>query len=124
MNWKMTLALAVLAVGGAAGWFFFAPSEPDEAASRTLAVLEKELTRDRLTRIKVVRPGKPVELEKGAGGEWSLPGKWPVRPKEVEQLVAALTGLRSRFVPVPLGDPPDLKSYGLDRDALVVEVKA
>jgi hypothetical protein len=124
MNWKTTVVLAALLVAGGATWLVLALLGPDESASPTLAVLEKELTRDQLTRIEIKRPGGPVVLEKGAGGEWSLPGKWPVRPREVEQLLGTLTNLRSRFVPLPLGNPPDLKRYGLDRDPLVVLVKA
>ena len=40
-----------------------------------------------------------VVLEKGADG-WSLPGKWPVRKPEVDQLVSVLSTLRSRFAGV------------------------
>lgn len=123
MNWKTTLVLAVLAAAGGASWYFLAPGATEQTTSVTLAVLDKELTRDRLTRIEIQRPDGSVVLEKGAGGEWSLPGKWPVRRKEVEELLDTLTGLRSRFVPEPLGSPPDLKRYGLDREPLVVKVK-
>src|SRR4051812_6087253 len=124
MNWKTTLVLAVLAVAGGASWYFLAPPPPSQARSATLAVLEDQLTRDRLTRVEIRRPGGAVVLEKGAGGEWSLPGKWPVRTREAEQLLDTLTGLRSRFDPEPMGNPPDLTRYGLDRDPLIVQVKA
>ena len=47
-----------------------------------------------------------------------------MRQAEVKQLVDTLTTLRSRFEPIPLGTPPNLKPYGLDREPLVVQVKA
>src|SRR5207244_7506474 len=63
-------------------------------------------------------------LERGAGGEWTLPGKWPARKAEVDELVHLLTNLRSRFVPIPVRDPADLKSYGLDQPPATVTVSA
>jgi Domain of unknown function (DUF4340) len=62
-------------------------------------------------------------LEK-SGQEWTLPGNWPVRPQETKQWLAVLTSLRSRFAPIVLSDPIQLKPYGLDEYPLVIDVTA
>jgi hypothetical protein len=68
------------------------------------------LTPDNLTRIEVLRNGKVrYTLECDADGAWSLPGKWPVRTVEVNQLVKTLTQQRSRFASLS-GDNPFAKN--------------
>jgi hypothetical protein len=123
MNLKTTLVLAILvAVGGIAFgvvWFL----QSSSASNETLHVLANELKPENLTHIEVRRGDHQVTLEK-AGGSWALPGNWPVRQAEVDQLVQTLTSLHSRFKPVPLGEPPALKNYGLEGKPLTVKVRA
>ncbi|HYT88650.1 MAG TPA: DUF4340 domain-containing protein, partial [Gemmataceae bacterium] len=121
MNLKTTLVLTLLVAAGVLSWLFLLP-RPGKRASDTLTLLEEQLTPAKLTSIEIKHGDRKVELSR-EGGEWSLPGKWPVRKAEVEALVGTLTSLRSRFEPIALGTPPDLARYGLDRDPLVVKVK-
>src|SRR5271165_5207368 len=104
MNWKITLVLAILLVLGALAWFFIPGSAKDTIAGPTNQFLEKELTPDSITRIEIGSGDRKVVLDQTAPGEWSLPGKWPVRGPEVRDLVESLTKLRSRFIPIPIGD--------------------
>ena len=125
MNLKTTLVLAACVVAGGVAYVtwllvgFFHPVPPNE----TLEVLEHKLTLAAVTRIEVRRGDHHVKLEK-KGQDWSLPGQWPIRQPEVEQLVRTITGLRTRFTPVPLGNPPALEDFGLDGQPLVVTVRA
>jgi hypothetical protein len=131
MNLKTTLVLLVLVAAGAV-LFVFGPalspelglaSKTNSADAGTQQILENELTSAKLHRIEIRSGDREVVLERGEGGEWSLPGKWPVRKNEVDQLVGTLGELRSRFAPIPLeGDPPDLKPYGLEPPAVFVTV--
>src|SRR5262249_21127910 len=59
-----------------------------------------------------------------AGKPLELPGNWPVRRNEVEELVGTLAGLKSRFQPVPLDASGDLTPFGLapGQDPVVVTV--
>src|SRR5207253_9492810 len=99
MNLKTTLVLAVLVALGGLVWLLM-PSAPTEAvAGPTLRFLEKELTPGALKRIEIAGSNGKVVLEQTGAEDWSLPGKWPVRPSEVKELVRNLTELRSRFVP-------------------------
>jgi hypothetical protein len=138
MNLKTTFVLLVLVVAGGV-LFWIGPTlppgitrglQPAAALSSdagTLKVLEEEITPDKLTRIEIQRPkAPPIILQKDAGGDWTMPGRWPTRTREVAQLVQLLTGeLRSRFAPIPLkNDPPDLTPYGLDKPRVVVIVRA
>jgi len=135
VNFKTTLVLLVLVAAagltGAAYWYrsdlpsWLVSAPPGAAASPSVELLEKEFAPDRLTRIEVVQGDRRLVLERGEGGEWSLPGKWPTRKAEVDGLVALLTGLRSRFAPEavePGGE--SLKPFGLDRPAVSVTLRA
>lgn len=128
MNLKTTLALLALAAVGATLWFLDLPL-PVQLGGKareitldqgTLGFLDQDLKGEKLTRIEVRSGGQRVVLER-AGGVWSLPGGWPTRRPQVEQLVELLTSLRSRFLPIPLKDG-DLKEHGLDSAAVVVRV--
>ncbi|MBM3993693.1 MAG: DUF4340 domain-containing protein [Planctomycetes bacterium] len=48
------------------------------------------------------------------GNEWKLPGNWPLRKLEAEAWLKALTSLRTRFAPAPLGAPVHLAPFGLE----------
>ena len=122
MNWKTTVVLAVLVALGGIAWLLLPASTPESAAGPTVRFLDNDLTPQTITRIEIMRGDHPVILERAGDGIWSLPGKWPVRTVEVNELVRTLTDLHSRFVPVSVGDKPKLKSHGLDPAALVVKV--
>ncbi|MBI3409911.1 MAG: DUF4340 domain-containing protein [Planctomycetes bacterium] len=124
MNLKTTIVLLVLAAAGAACWFWIPGSKSTSAKSATSEFLEKELTDSKLNRIEVQRGSSPRFVLEKSGQEWSLPGKWPVRPVEVKQYVAALTGLRSRFTPIEIKGEGDLKRFGLTDNALTISLKA
>jgi hypothetical protein len=132
MNLKTTLVLVFLcAAGGVFYWLQSTGSPLLQSASRqkessdqgTRSFLETELTAAKLSKIQVQHGGQQVILEHGQGDDWTMPGKWPTRKPEVDALVHLLTGLRSRFAPLPLGNPPDLKTYGLDQPEVTVTVR-
>ncbi len=116
MNLKTTFTLVILAAAGAGFWFVLHQQQPKARASETLEVLRTRIIPDKVNRIEVVRGDGSLVLERTPGGTWSLPGAWPTRRHEVEELISLITsGLQTRFAPVPLtDDPPDLKPYGLD----------
>jgi hypothetical protein len=133
MNLKTTLVLLLLLIAGGA-WLYLAPplpswfgagaSDATASASPTLTVLEEELKPANLKRIEVRRAEGPIVLERGPGG-WTIEGKWLTRPREVDELVATIGGLHSRFVPIAITDDPgELKKYGLDKPTLTVNVRA
>src|SRR5437868_14086762 len=110
MNFKTTLVLLILAAAGAAFLRFgpallpqlgLGPQPAATAGAGTLSTLEDTLTPENLLRIEVRKGPRQLVLERSAGGEWSLPGKWPTRKPEVEQLVSLVTSLHSCFAPIP-----------------------
>src|SRR5262245_59855349 len=123
MNWKSTLALVILA-GAAAAWWWKGDEwavrmgfrQPAAAGnSPSLAALAEHLAPGNLTLIEIPAPsGDPFVLEK-ADNEvgWRLPGNWPLRKPEVDELVATLTDLRPSFQPIPLAADTDLTQFGL-----------
>jgi hypothetical protein len=115
MNLKTTLVLLLLAIAGGGCWLVLLSTRTRGAQSETLAFLNNDLTADQLTRIDMTHGDNHVVLERDAAGQWALPGNWPARRPEVEQLVGLVTSLRSRFVPIALsGRRDELKEYGLD----------
>jgi hypothetical protein len=135
MNLRTTLVLVVLAAAGGVVWWVGpklppklapAPAPEVHADEGTLTVFEKEITPESTKSIKIVR-GKDtlLSLDRGDKGGWVMPGGWPTRAHEVNELVSRLASLRSRFAPFPLKeDGANLKEYGLDTPAFVVTVKA
>jgi hypothetical protein len=124
MNLKTTIALLVLIALGAGAWLAVTLLTPAAAVSDTLTVLESQLQPQAITRIEIARGDRQVVLDKGADG-WSLPGKWPVRKPEVDQLVAVLSGLHSRFAALPVPSDDELEKLGLTgAGVLKVTVKA
>lgn len=130
MNLKTTLALLILVVaGGAFFWLGPLPSlnvastTPDPVGAGTLTILEEELEPAQLSRVEIRHGDQLVHLERSPNGEWTLPGKWPTRKPEVEQLLGLLTGLRSRFAPIPLNDE-ELAGYGLDKPPVTITARA
>ena len=121
MHWKSTLLLVVLAAGAGA-WYFKGDDwaarlglreAPPAVESPSLAVLADKLTPAAVTRVEVPQPaGEPLVVEK-AGAGWRLPGNWPLRGPEAEELVGLLANLRTRFQPVAAEAGTDLSPYGL-----------
>src|SRR5262245_41990755 len=131
MNLRTTLVLLVVAALGGAAWYMLpeiaprlglSPRNGESASAGSPDVLENQLTRDKIRRIKVEANGDPIELEQTASGAWALPGKWPTRKAEAEELIALITGLHSRFRVIPLTADIDLKPYGLDPSQKPVKV--
>lgn len=132
MNLKTTFVLLILVVAGGC-LFWFGPSlapklglapPPSAPAGDSLSILEDSLTPDRVYRIVVQQGDRSMTLERAANGDWTLPGRWPTRKAEVDELVGLLTGLRTRFTPLPLEGPDALARYGLERPPVVVTVRA
>src|SRR5829696_2228127 len=134
MKLKTTITLFILAAG-AAGLVWWgsdlAPRvgmapEPTPAAKGSSATALGNINPGDISSITVAVPGSaPVYFgASGPGKPLELPGNWPVRRNEVEELVAVLSGLKSRFQPVPLDASGDLKPYGLSsgQDPVVVDV--
>src|SRR5438477_7624032 len=102
MNFKTTLALIILVGAGATAWLLgpdFVPwlrptqQAPAPADAVTLSTLKNDLAADKLARIEVHQhAGGQLILERPSGGAWSLPGGWPARQQEVEELVHLVDG--------------------------------
>ncbi len=129
MNWKSTAVLVVLAVAAGA-WLWkgdsWVPALAPKTAPpdpQTLAAFEADFTPDGITRIEVSPiGGDSFVLDRTATG-WTQPGNWPLRTVEVEELVATLANLRTRFQPVPLPNDGDLSPVGLADAQKPVAVK-
>src|SRR5437764_4077324 len=135
MNLRTTFLLLLLAAGGVALYWYrplvaeklgleARPATPDAG---TLAVLERELTADRVRRVEISAGSSagaaPAVAFERTGKVWSLqPGAWPARRPETEELIALLTELRSRFEPIPVSSG-DLNRYGLAPEEHPVTVK-
>jgi len=132
MNWKSTIALVLLA-GGAGAWFFYGDAwkpklgletaRPEPASSFALRSVET-LSPEDITSIKVTYPsGDPLDVKRSsAHSPWTMPGNWPPRVPDVQELARALGTLRARFHPEQLGEQPDLAKYGLAPDQKPVAV--
>src|SRR5436305_2093086 len=109
MNLKTTLALlVVIAAGGAAAWFGTGHpnGQPAQAPDHgSLAILEQLKPAD-ILRVEIKQGDNETVLERPEGGGWTLPGKWPVRTREVDNLIELLGNLRPRFEPEALGSDP------------------
>src|SRR5580692_2516895 len=100
MNSKSTLALVSVALlAGAWLWkgdelgpkIGLKPSHAEPSTSSAAAVLDS-LTPSTLSKIELVyEGGTPLVLERsGADSAWKLPGNWPPRKPEVDELVQTL----------------------------------
>src|SRR6476620_5091750 len=111
MNLKSTIALLILAAGvGMLVWkgsslaprAGLAPEPLPEARGKSAEALA-EIKPEDVKSVGVTVPGAtPVYFGAAEPGKpLELPCNWPVRRNEVEELVATLAGLKSRFQPVP-----------------------
>jgi hypothetical protein len=132
MRWIITSVLAVLVLAGSTVLFFGdflrrqlgKPPRGQVVASASEQLLAENLKAENLVKIEVTIPNQPtLTLLKGADAAWTQPGNWALRSKEVEELVAALTTLQTRFNTIKLeGDAAALKHYGLEPDQSPVTV--
>lgn len=125
MNLKTTFLLLFLTIAGAAGWygyqsnwFGYGPKKTAADGQDALTVLEEGLKGKEITHLEIRRGDRSIVLDHGASG-WTLPGKWPTRESEVDDLVRTLSHLQTRFQPIPLGENSDLSKYGLDQPIVV-----
>jgi hypothetical protein len=125
MNFKTTLVLLMLAVAGGALFWLGIPqlSRPTPGSDAGTLSFLTDLTPERLRRVDVQSGTEHVTLERGPGGDWSLPGKWPTRKLEVEGLIHVLTGLESRFAPLPLHETTPLDPYGLAQPPVLITLQ-
>lgn len=133
MNGKATLTLVLLA-GAAALWFFKAdqwgphigikPAHPEPAKSASAGILEG-LSPEGITKVEIAFPGgEPLVLERApTDSGWKLPGNWPLRRPEVEEIVETLGTLGTRFHAIPLTEETTLTSYALAPEQKPVVVK-
>ena len=134
MNLKSTLALIVLAGGvGVLIWqgsalapkVGLAPEPDPDSAGHSVNALK--IDRSAITVVTIKAPNsQPIEFTAaGAGQPLELPGNWPVRRSEVEELIAALTGVKSRFDSVAVDESGDLAPFGLapSQNPIVVVVQ-
>ncbi|HEV3144144.1 MAG TPA: DUF4340 domain-containing protein, partial [Gemmataceae bacterium] len=134
MNFRTTIFLLILAAGGALAWWGlpkiaprlgFASRQVNSNGIGSLDDLDQKLTRESISRIEVKAGPEPVVLEKSQSGVLALPGQWPTRKQEADELVGLITSLHSRFQPISVGTGMNLKPYGLDeiQKPVAVEVK-
>jgi hypothetical protein len=118
MKWKSTLVLVALAVlSGLWVWkgdawavrMNLRPAPPAAASSASLDALAADFAPDKITHIEVTHEAGPVVLDRTSAG-WKMPGDWPLRVPEAEELVQALADLRTRFQPLSAETPA---AYGL-----------
>jgi hypothetical protein len=131
MRWLITLSLALVVAAGAAVLLF-----PDKTlkplglvqappAKSGTSALAEDLKPAKVTKLELTVPGQAtLVLTKNPDGTWGQPGGWPVREKEVEELVAAIGGIRTRYLPIAVADDAGFSEYGLGDPAKVVRVVA
>jgi Domain of unknown function (DUF4340) len=140
MSWRTTLVLVALTVAGAGVWWVGprlpswlnpSPSTPPQTDAGTIAVFSDKLEPENLRLIQISdRQGRVLVKLTRDQGHWSLPGGWPVRTREVDDLVRRLGSLHSRFDPFPLSEDEKERqkalkeTFGLEPPAYTVLIKA
>ncbi|MCE9531868.1 MAG: DUF4340 domain-containing protein, partial [Planctomycetes bacterium] len=85
-----------------------------------------EIPVDQIVQVSIRVPGQPELSLKApeAGKPLELPGNWPIRRYEVDEVLSLLKDLKSRYHPIAISDQTDLKPYGLtnDQKPIVVEI--
>ncbi|HZZ78164.1 MAG TPA: DUF4340 domain-containing protein [Gemmataceae bacterium] len=121
MNLKTTFLLILLAGAGVGGWYWTLSHKVEQPKSETLAFLEA-MKPGRITEVEATRGKESLYTLKKVGNDWVLPGKWPCRPQEAEQIVSLLSSLHSRYIPAAINDKSDLKSFGLGDNPLTIKI--
>ncbi len=131
MNFKTTLALAVLVGAGVVLWWCGGPqlppalnleAPPTSVEDKGTRDFLKELRPEKIARIEVQAASGITVLSRKPDGPWGMPGNWPVRDAEVAALVDLLAGLRSRFEPEAIAGDKGLSERGLDQPAVTVKL--
>jgi Domain of unknown function (DUF4340) len=122
MNLKTTFLLILLAGAGAGGWYWLTTRKVEEPTSSTLTLFEQSLDPEKITRVEAVRGKETLYTLEKTGKDWVLPGKWPCRQQEADQLVELLCNLRSRYAPVAIDGDTDMKKHGLADDPLMIKI--
>ncbi|GIW78483.1 MAG: hypothetical protein KatS3mg105_0290 [Gemmatales bacterium] len=122
MNVKTTITLAIVTGAGALAWLILALTSGDNPQESPALDALQQLKQAKINKIEIKEGKNEFVLEK-KDNEWWLPGNWPARQREVEDLVQLVTSIKTRFAPVPLTDDK-ADRYGVGRDAVVVRVHA
>jgi Domain of unknown function (DUF4340) len=131
MNLKTTIALLILA-GGCALLFWkgeeLAPRlglapRPDSSVDAGTFELLKDLPVNQITRIEIDVAGQSkLVLQAAEGQPLELPGNWPIRRSEVDEMLHLLHDLKSRYQPIPIDDKTDLAPFGLSPEQKPITV--
>ncbi len=108
MRWLITLLLLLLVAGGGGILLFGdtvlpplglrAPAPAESPTTADLGLLQT----DKIVKIELTPAGQPTQLFETANGVWTQPGGWELRQEEVAELLAAVSGIRTRFQPLTL----------------------
>ncbi|MCU0704234.1 MAG: DUF4340 domain-containing protein [Fimbriiglobus sp.] len=113
MRWLIALILVVVIAGGVL-LLVFAPAVRQAIGLSSPAratVVGINIDPAKVTRVEVSGRGQPLILVRDPAGRWTQPGDWPVREKEVNDLLSIVTRIQTRHLPVALGT--DLGRFGL-----------
>lgn len=134
MKLMSTIVLLVLTAGCVALFLWgpqlapvlkLAPQPPATSDLGTSAALA-QLPVNEITRVEIDRGGKTLLIlaSPAEGQPLQLPGNWPIRRSEVNELLNALRDLQSRYHPIPIDDNTDLTKYGLtdSQNPIIVEI--
>ncbi len=115
MRWLIAILLLVVLAGGLAVLVFTnvarqAVGLPVSAPANAPAV-GVAIDPAKVTRVELAGGRQQLTLVRDAGGKWTQPGDWPVREKEVAELLAAVTSIKTRHLPIAHGG--DLAKFGL-----------
>ncbi len=115
MRWLIAILLLLVLAGGIAVLVFTnvarqAVGLPVSAAANAPAV-GVAIDPAKVTRVELAGGRQQLTLVRDASGKWTQPGDWPVREKEVGELLAAVTSIKTRHLPIAHGN--DLGKYGL-----------
>jgi hypothetical protein len=131
MNVRTTILLLLVTVGGGIAWWKWderrltewtesASGRADASNSRRILPW---LDAKSLQRVEIHNASGSFSLERDQAGRWALPGNWPTRQAEAQELIDLIVGLETRFAPIPLGsESANLKEYGLDPSQKPVSV--
>ena len=115
MRWLIAFVLLIVVAAGVAVLVFEQPVRQSlhlpVATPPAATAAGVDIDPARVTGVELAGGGRTLTLTRDAAGRWTQPGGWAVRDKEVADLLAAVTRVRSRFQPIPLGG--DLKPFGL-----------
>lgn len=114
MRWLLALLLLVVLAAGVAVLVFVQPIRQSVGLSVSApagASAGFEADPAKVTRLEVATGRQQLTLLRDANGRWTQPGDWPVREKEVDDLLAAVCHIHTRHLPIPHGN--DLGKFGL-----------